>query len=477
MHRTTGHTPTEQQLALLCDKAFHKLWTYPSPRKEDGKELCDLLVVFEGRSIIFFDRENRKLEGDFGSSETNWKRWKRDTIDRQVKTAAGAERYLRSGRKVYLDPQCTQELPVEIDREGQIHKVVVAHGAKDACERASSENVSGSLAISYGPAGRKIDIPFFIEIDRSNPVHIFDSNSLGVIFENLDTIHDFSSYLEEKERAIAHYPVVTYCGEEDLLAHYLSNFRDKKYRIGVPDPDIDFILIGEGEWRSFEQSTPYLERQRANSISFVWDELINQASNQVSEGPFATGDKRFIRHGALKYMAREPRLSRRALSERVVHAIDAFPKSVSGPVRLASFMSSYFPKQAYVLLQVASFGMNEADLSEIRSAMLEIACAALRNFLPNLERVVGIAMGAPRFHPASSVDFGVLDCVEWPDAVAQRYRAENEHFGFFRAGPSAFSTQSSSDFPSQGSVSKKIGRNSPCPCGSRRKFKHCCMRG
>ena len=42
-----GGTPTERLLSTLCEKTFLKLWSGPNPRKDDGKELCDLIAIFD----------------------------------------------------------------------------------------------------------------------------------------------------------------------------------------------------------------------------------------------------------------------------------------------------------------------------------------------------------------------------------------------------------------------------------------------
>ena len=44
---------TEKDLSDLCDFAFLKLWSFPNPYKEPGKELCDILVIFDNNIIIF----------------------------------------------------------------------------------------------------------------------------------------------------------------------------------------------------------------------------------------------------------------------------------------------------------------------------------------------------------------------------------------------------------------------------------------
>lgn len=49
-------------LVELCDQNFLRLWNYPNPYKEDGHELCDLIVVFDNHVFVFFDREGRKSQ-------------------------------------------------------------------------------------------------------------------------------------------------------------------------------------------------------------------------------------------------------------------------------------------------------------------------------------------------------------------------------------------------------------------------------
>ena len=91
IEKSYGQTPTEKYLSALCDRTFLKLWCYANPFKSDGKELCDLIAVFENHVFLFFDRESQK----FGNAEkdimVSWERWKRQAIDRQIKTAAGAK--------------------------------------------------------------------------------------------------------------------------------------------------------------------------------------------------------------------------------------------------------------------------------------------------------------------------------------------------------------------------------------------------
>ena len=50
-------TPSEQLVFDLCKRSALSLWSYPNPRRVDGRELCDVLVVFGGSAVIFSVKE------------------------------------------------------------------------------------------------------------------------------------------------------------------------------------------------------------------------------------------------------------------------------------------------------------------------------------------------------------------------------------------------------------------------------------
>lgn len=183
--KSKGVTPTERLLANLCDQSFLKLWSYPNPFKDDKDELCDLLAVFENHVFIFFDRENLAFSKDSNDPLINWNRWKKKAIDSQTRTAHGAERYIRSGRKIFLNNDLTIPFPFDIDHKKMVvHKVIVAHGAKEACEKFSVSNIYGSLGMFYVNGTSDLPFPFMVHMERENPVHIFDSHNLPIIFRN-----------------------------------------------------------------------------------------------------------------------------------------------------------------------------------------------------------------------------------------------------------------------------------------------------
>ncbi len=239
--RSIGVTPAERYLHQLCDRSFLSLWSYPGIHRDQGitsvrrigKEVCDMLVVFENHIIIFSDKYCEFPQS--GDIKVDWSRWFRRAILASAKQAWGAERWIRSyPQHLYLDAACTQPFPLILpDPETAIfHRVVVAHGIAEPCRR-HFEGGSGSLIIDSSIVGDQHYNqeyaeyqPFTIgRIDKDKGyIHVFDDTTLDIIMQTLDTISDFTKYLEKKERLLASegFKIIA-GGEEELLAYYLTH--------------------------------------------------------------------------------------------------------------------------------------------------------------------------------------------------------------------------------------------------------------
>jgi hypothetical protein len=480
--KSQGQTPTEASLAWLCDNTFLKLWSYANPFKSDGKELCDLIAVFENHFFLFFDRESRTFDTSSQDISVIWERWKKTAIDRQINTADGAARYIQRCRdEVYLDAKCTVRLPIKLAADNLvIHKFIVAHGAKDACLNFSPDNVSGSLGITYSDDDPHAPFPFLVHLRRTNPVHILDSHSLSIVLAELDTFRDFVSYIAAKEEAISRYDFLSYCGEEDLLGHYFKNFdaKTKQHFIGTRRKRINLLHIGEGSWVSVANSAPYRRKKEADASSYLWDNLLQRTAQNALDGGLSGNSDIYNSQSAIFEMAKEPRFVRRALADRIKNAIAEFPYDREGIVRHVSFMASYYPDKAYIFLQLRCpenlAGDYDTEYRPVRRSMLEIACGVARNKYPHLKKVIGIAIDAPKDKPTNSEDFILMD-TEWSDEQRKTYEDLNKELKFFETQDVKMGHVHVKNFPDARKVPSrsKIGRNEPCPCGSGKKFKRC----
>ena len=149
MTKSSGTTPTEKYLVALCEKAFLRLWSYPNLFRDqgDGKELCDVLIVFDRDIIIFSDKSC--TYPDSGDEVEDWTRWFRRSIRDSARQVLGAERWIRHHpNRIFLDPGCTQPLSIDLpsSEEMRLHRVVVARGAGKRCS-AFFGGDSGSLGL------------------------------------------------------------------------------------------------------------------------------------------------------------------------------------------------------------------------------------------------------------------------------------------------------------------------------------------
>ncbi len=481
--KSSGVTVTERMLAEFCEKSFLKLWSYPNPHKDDGHELCDLLAVFGNHVFIFFDRENELSEDPDKDPKVLWDRWKRNVIDRQIKTAHGAERYIRSGRPIFLDAKGAKPFPFVFDRDAVvIHKIIVAHGAKEACERASQQNIYGSLAITYTETDGGPTEPFHIEIDKRKPVHILDSHNMPILLRELDTVTDFAAYLNEKVRAASAFDYLSYCGEEDLLGHYLLNYdaTTKRHVIGPKKGSFNGVMIGEGEWHDFVQTDLYKNTKNVDRISYFWDELIQRTCQNSLDGTLGGNSDILRGESAIYEMVKEPRFMRRGLAEKMLSAVERFP-DVGEFSRQVTFLPSFEPNVAYVLLQlrVSDALRAEPDYREKRQTLLEIACGAAKNKFPYLVKVIGIGIDAPKFSDGTvAEDFILMPCEVWTDEMRTHYEEQNRGWNFFGTSEMRqFNDRVTQFVAPQRTGTRatpgKVGRNDPCPCGSGKKYKKC----
>ena len=145
-------TPSESYLRELCNRTFLSLWSYPNPYRDqagngdNGKEICDLLVVFENNIVIFSDKHCKFPDSD--NLDLDWARWYRHAIEKSACQSWGAERWIRTHPdRVFLDAKCTKRFPLSLvtTPAAVFYRVVIAHGAAARCIRELGG--SGSLTL------------------------------------------------------------------------------------------------------------------------------------------------------------------------------------------------------------------------------------------------------------------------------------------------------------------------------------------
>lgn len=452
--RGIGLTPTEKKLAVLADKIFLNLWTYPNLFKRDGKELCDLLVVCGDDVLIFSDKNITWKNGaDFGLS---WSRWYRGAIGESAAQINGAARYLREHPgELFLDAACKEKFPLALPtiERRRVHHVAVALGASEACAE-HYKQAPGYFPIAPDLAGEghintaaEGFMPFAIGdvLPKGAFIHVFNEPVLELLARELDTVTDFTRYLARRECIMRSGHLLPLSGEDDLLGHYLLS--------GGPDEDHDFTRPGGGEWQEGEkllipsgtyahlaEQPGYKARIEADRVSYVWDKFLGQFTTSIlegeAEGAFGKESKPAEAEEGLRSMALEPRLRRRLLGASVVDALEKAEAAKAN--RFARNMvpgaHSVDETVGYVLLILAHHGEapGEAytEYRKRRLVMLHGYCLNMLRDSRALKRAIGIGIDASSKvtgRNGGSEDFYAIEVDAWTpelDKLAQEVKKD-----------------------------------------------------
>lgn len=473
-------------LAKICEQTFLKMWVYPNLYMKVAKELCDVLVVFENH-VFIFSVKHSEFNSDIDIA-VSWPRWKRKVIDKSIKQIERAEQWILSHpNEIFLDARCREKLPISVDIENlKIHRIIVAHGAENACTGHAAENIAGSLATLYLDENSETTYPlapFCVKLPRNKVFHLLDSYNLEIILGELDTITDFLRYVEAKENAIQKYKVLAYTGEEDLLAHYFLSYdkKSKGHVIGHSKIAAEGLYVEEGEWNSYSNSLLYKTKKQQDRVSYFWDHLLQVTSQNALDGNLL-GDDVYNGQSALREMAKEPRFMRRELSRAIKNSIDRFPNFADQRGRNIASYPSYFNDKRYVFLQTTPplTDQEQHIHRQRRQEMLKIGCGVERIKRPKSNIVIGIAIDAPKYSKKNSEDFVLLNCIGWSEKEERFFTEKNKLLSFFETDEIEVRQVKAREFPlpnrrSQNIQKTKIGRNSLCYCGSNKKYKKCCI--
>lgn len=483
--KSDGVTPAERYLGSLCEKTFLSLWSYPSVYRDqrvgpktDGKEVCDLLVVFENDIIIFSDKHC--IYPNSPIRMRNWSRWFKRAVKAGAEQVWGAERWIRTfPDRLFLDRQCTQRFPYELPANPRVHLIVVAHGISRACIDALGG--SGSLMLQTDLRGLSEHTRPFTLGDLAPAksfVHVLDDTSLAVLMQTLDTIADFVAYLRKKEALFRGKRPLMAAGEEELLAWYLKHVNASGEHDFTFPPEVDgAIALAEGGWIEFQtnpQRRAQIEHDRA---SYMWDELIetfnkhalNGTQYRVSEGGIKASER------VLRFCAREPRTRRRLLAGALQEMLRiTSPNQVRRRLMLPSRPGD--PHFVFLLFPYEK-NLSYDENRDARGAYLEACLLAAKVKCPEAEHIVGIATESGLNTLPRSEDALYLDAREWTPEMQENAEAVRAEFELFVTPDMKY--EQVKEYPTTRLDGRlvhpipKNPRNKPCPCESGKKYKKC----
>jgi hypothetical protein len=429
--KSSGLTASERYLAALCERSFLSLWSYPNVYREPGKELCDNLVVFDNHMIIFSDKSCEFP--NTGNVARDWRRWYTKSVQRSAEQVYGAERWLRKHPdRLFIDAKCSQPFPLSLPppETARFHRVVVALNAAVRCKAFFNNTGTGSLVIRPDIVGAAhLANPFAIgQIDPTKGyVHVLDDTTLDLILGELDTVTDFTGYLTRKEAVVGSGRLGGATGEEELLAHYLTELNNEGVHDIIVPNDVDAAWFMAGSWNSVATNPQYLRKKEADRESYAWDKLIEAFTKHITAGTLAAGNDRPLSDHELgvRVMASASRLERRGFARAIVDLVRRAPRDKDYSTRLV--LSEQRPDRAFMFL----VSPNRAGLSyeiyrERRAAMLSAYCYVAKLKSPQLLDIVGVAT-EPAGSAFSSEDLVYLNVRGWTEqdeAQARQLQAQ-----------------------------------------------------
>lgn len=215
----------------LAQVSFLKDWCFQNPKLEDGKELCDLLIIFDD-NLFIWQIKNVKLEDG---------QYKEKHKTKNTNQLIGAHKQIFKLNKKVVLPNYG-ELDPSLFKHVFLCSVFM-----------------GEPEIGYS----------FIEKANGYLIHIIHKDSLHKIVNELDTVSDFIRYYKTKEAIHSNsINLIVMGGEEELLAYYVKNNRE------IPLEQNNITLIDDGIWSNLKNLPQYNARNDANKFAAIWDEQI-----------------------------------------------------------------------------------------------------------------------------------------------------------------------------------------------------------
>ncbi|MER9628932.1 hypothetical protein [Mesorhizobium sp. M0296] len=262
----------------------------------------------------------------------------------------------------------------------------------------------------------------------------------------LDTISDFTDYLDKRSIFLRSGRLAAAHGEEDLLAYYATNINESGDHDFVP-PDgksweeVEAIALGP-RYGSFVRNPRYIAKKRADEVSYAWDRLIETFTQHMLSGTsiVVPGQVYSLTNSemAVRYMALESRFKRRSHSEAILGALkrgeteQVFFRAMIAPAEARYCETGFFFMTLKFMTWMEADGGYE-KYRIFRTFYLKTYAQALLVKFPYLKRVVGIAMEPPNQGRGASEDCIYAAQAEWTDAELAEIKDDCEGLGIMKS--------------------------------------------
>jgi hypothetical protein len=412
----TALNRSEQFVFDVCQKSFLSMWSYVNPQgKRPDKELCDILVICDPHVIVISVKECEFKGAEFADTPVELDdhkcddadkrpspykvacdRWTRNAVDESIKQVNGAVRMLDKAR-VVLQKNGTPCLPLPPIERRVYHRIAIAIGGKEF-------------------------VPLTSKIEDGLMVNVWDEVTFWHLLRYLNTITDFTDYLQLKMQFFTSRPrlsIVTE-GEEDLLAFFL-------HQNNSFPKEADFIMIEGGGWKKLLRSSAYKRKVIADEISYIWDDLIETVTSGGCVPEFTKSTGGMNMEQALRTMAKECRYDRRNLAKSLQEFLHSAKKGI-GRARLCRSQSR---------INYVFFVYDQDSALTARQSELYCRCLSTISLFPESHTVVGIGMNIPGKPPkeGSNIILCQISCEGgWSDDTLAQSQELRDKCGYFN-GP------------------------------------------
>ncbi len=257
----------------------------------------------------------------------------------------------------------------------------------------------------------------------------------------------------------------------------MGNLNDEGEHDFVFPKDADGLFFPEGRWAKFLRSEERKAQIEANHISYSWDLLIEQFLHHLMSGTQYEADCPEIseQEKSFRWLARENRTRRRMLASAIHGLLEKTPANY----RASRLLKPSRPGDPYFLFLLLPrySSVEEKSYRSYRGELLRAYCQVVKLHCPDAQHIIGIATEPLDGDDRRSEDFVHLDATEWNEKLNEQARTIKRDHGIF-VDVQTFAGREQ-EYPIEPGASKRapVSRNSPCICGSGKRFKRCCGAG
>jgi hypothetical protein len=379
---------SEARLAELSRQTFLSMWSYQNPFYEQGKELCDVLIVYGDDVIVMSDKVIPYKEHE--QPGVAWRRWYERAVSDSVNQLRGAKKTITlRPNSIYLDAKASSPFPLELPKVARIHLIAIAHGCEGVCQQVFGRP---SLVVDSRPSTQGKE--FHVGVYFPEFVHVLNRTALDALFECFDTTVDLIHYLREREQLFAGGAAWVH-GEEDLIALHMR-IRQPGGAGGIATTvgkrGSDEPAAVPDEWERLSQSSRFLNRREELAASYLIDNVIEQLAWEFESETMLIGQDLAlaVHEKAFRTLASEPRMARLMIGHALADVLTEDPRTYWS----VAVESPEHSDVLYVWLIYPEVDDDEPDEElerDVGSNLGMYVFVAMAKF-PNHHRFYGIAM-------------------------------------------------------------------------------------